>query len=140
MNLDPSHVALFHESLNRATAHPDFFHRFYDRFMRSSEEISRIFQGRDMARIEKKLKTTLEMVTENADGQPGLTMYLEMLGRIHDRLQISQAMFDRWRVALIDTAAECDPEFDDATRTAWETVIGDIIAKLRRTGPAKDGE
>ncbi len=132
MKPDSKSLPLFHASLERATADPDFFHRFYRRFMADSDEIGRIFEGRDMAKIERKLKTTLEMLTESADNKPGLDMYLEMLGRIHERLQISEAMFTQWRNALIETAAECDPQFDGSTREAWNTVVGDMIAKLHR--------
>lgn len=121
----------FRESLARATAVPDFYSRFYRRFIGSSEEIAVAFRGRDIGRIERKLRMTLDMVKDNANGQPGLTMYLELLGRTHAGMQISPSLFLLWREALINTAADCDPRFDPTARAAWENVLDDLIAKMQ---------
>ena len=128
--MQPETIALFHASLDRVVEHPDFFELFYQRFMNSSDEIATLFQHKDMSRIQKKLKMTLETVTENADGQPGLGMYLELLGRIHQRLKITPEQFGMWRNALIETAADCDPQFDPALREVWEQAIDAVIKKM----------
>jgi hemoglobin-like flavoprotein len=125
-----SDTARFHASLARATADPAFFDRFYHRFIEDSGDIARIFRGKDMTRIHRKLRTTLEMLAGSADEQPGLGMYLDLLGRMHERLAIRPEHFDRWRASLIATAAESDPDFDPETRRAWEGVIDGLIAKM----------
>jgi hypothetical protein len=33
-------------------------------------------------------------------------------------------MYHGWLEALVDTAAECDPEFTDALRAQWREVVG----------------
>jgi len=129
--LESSSRELFRASLSRATQHPAFFQLFYQRFMESSDEIAAMFQDRDVERIQKKLKMTLETVHEHAEGQPGLGMYLEMLGRIHQRLKITPAQFDLWRDALIATASECDEAFDQDVRNAWKWAIDDVIDKIQ---------
>ena len=129
--MDANTLELFHTSLNRAMDHPDFFQNFYQRFINSSDEIATMFQNKDMERIQKKLKMTLETVTENADGEPGLGMYLELLGRIHHRLKITPEQFALWRNALVETAGECDPEFNRQVSGAWEQAIDEVIDKLQ---------
>lgn len=127
---DPSQRQRFKDSRCRAARVPDFYGRFYRRLMDTSAEIAAYFSGRDMKRIERKLRMTLDMVCDNADGQPGLGMYLELLGRTHGAMHISLPFLLIWREALIGTAAECDPEFDGDTRAAWEAVLDDLIAKM----------
>ena len=134
MHHDPTQTARFSGSLARVTSSDDFFSRFYDRFMGDSDDIRNIFRGKDTDRIHRKLKTSLEMLADNAEGQPGLTMYLDMLGSTHRRLQIRPEHFARWREALITTAAEADPQWDTRIRAAWERVIDDMIAKLGADG------
>ena len=121
----------FRDSLARATAAPDFISRFYGRLVGTSEEVAAVFRGRDMGRIERKLRMTLDMVNDNADGQPGLTLYLELLGRTHAAIGISGPLFLLWRDALVATAAECDPRYDPAVRAAWEQVLDELITKMQ---------
>ena len=73
---------------------------------------------------------TLDMVNDNAGAQAGLGMYLELLGRIHVGLNITPHQLAAWRDAALATAAECDPEFDAATRAAWEGVLDSLITKM----------
>ncbi len=122
---------LFQESLERATQAENFYPSFYQRFMSDSPDTQELFKGRDMERIQKKLRMTLQMVTDTSNGLPGLDMYMGLLGRIHTRLNISQLQFVQWRRALIETAEECDPEFTPETRQAWETSIDKVIAKMQ---------
>ena len=57
-------------------------------------------------------------------------MYLNMLGGIHSRLNITPEMFALWREALIGTVAEFDPAYDNEVEQAWRQVIDRVIAKL----------
>lgn len=131
MHFDQSELKRFQDSLDRATGSERFLGRFYDRFMGSSKEMRDLFQDKDMDHIQEKLKMTLQMVNDSASGTPGLEMYLGLLGRIHTRLQISPEQFQQWRHALIETASECDPEFDERIRRSWEQVIDNLIAKMQ---------
>jgi len=67
---------------------------------------------------------------DNAAEQPGIKMYLELLGRIHAGLDVSERHFASWKQAAIDTACACDPQLDAATRRAWEAVIDNLIGHI----------
>jgi hemoglobin-like flavoprotein len=130
MSIDEHDVRLFRESLGRIAGTADFQRRFYERFICASPEIAQFFRNRDMGRIQSKLRMTLEMVRGNAADQPGLEMYLGLLGRIHTGLKISGAHFALWRKAAVATVAECDPQADPSILSAWERVIDNLIAKM----------
>jgi hemoglobin-like flavoprotein len=130
-------LTLFRLSLVRATSREDFFDSFYGRFMNQSKEIAGFFQHRDMSQLKKKLRETLQMVSESAEGRPGITLYLEMLGRIHDRLHVGREHFDMWQTALLETVAEYDEAFDERTRTAWHRIIGQMISQMFEPAPTQ---
>ena len=73
------------------------------------------------------------MLTESAEGKPGLGMYLEMLGDIHRRLHVKPQHFGCWSEALIASVEVYDPQFDEEIRQAWERVIEQIIRSMRQT-------
>jgi hemoglobin-like flavoprotein len=138
MSQNATDLELFRSSLQRATEDTNFYGAFYDRFISSSPEMGKIFKNKDMHRLQSKLRMTLEMVMDNAADQPGTRMYLEMLGRLHAGLEVSERHFGLWKQAALDTAAESDPGFDDDTRKAWEAVIDSLVARILagRTGTA----
>lgn len=128
--MQQSDLNLFRDSLARVTARDGFFDSFYDHFIRQSDEIASIFQHRDMAQIKHKLRTTLEMVAQSAEEQPGIDLYLEMLGRTHQRLHVERRHFDMWQAALLDTVAAYDEAYSDRVGAAWSQVIGTVIERL----------
>jgi hemoglobin-like flavoprotein len=83
-----------------------------------------------MTQLKQKLRSTLEMVAQTAEGQPGITYYLEMLGRTHQRLQIERRHFDMWQAALLDTVAAFDEAYSDRVGAAWSQVIGSVIESV----------
>jgi hemoglobin-like flavoprotein len=128
--MQQSDLNLFRDSLARVTARDGFFDSFYDHFMNQSDEIPAIFQHRDMALLKKKLRNTLEMVAQAVDSQPGIGLYMEMLGRTHQRLNIQRRHFDMWKVALLDTVAVYDEAYSSRIGAAWSQVIGQVIDKI----------
>lgn len=124
-------IERFQASLARVKAQPEFLERFYASFVGSHPEIAAIFRGRDMSLIQAKLLTTLDMLDGSAANNPGLGMYLELLGRVHARLNISQAMFAQWRDALLETIEECDLDLSDEDRAAWRFVVGELIERMQ---------
>jgi len=124
-------LAKFHRSLDRATAEPDFLDRFYRSFMAISPKIQRIFAGTDMARLKRKLKSSLHVMTLAVDESPGADDYLRFLGKTHRRFELDPAHFDLWKGSLLKTAAECDPDFDDEIQAIWAEVIGNGIEVMR---------
>ena len=85
-----------------------------------------------MERLKRKLKSTLHLVTLAADQSPGANMYMEHLGKLHERLQIQPDFYALWQRSLVDTAAECDPAFSTQARSAWEAVIEYTVALMIR--------
>ena len=120
-------LEVFQASLQRLQSDADFYFSFYQRFIDSSEEIGRIFVNKDIGQLQKKLQMTLEMVADAAEGKPGLSMYLEMLGKVHQRLHIEPAHFQLWKRALLETVAQRDPDFDAIVLEAWNRVIDEVI-------------
>ncbi|MEN8178263.1 MAG: globin [Pseudomonadota bacterium] len=123
-------MSRFSESLRRVTLQPDFYDRFYVRLFGASEEIGAFFGSRDVPSIISKLRVTLMMVAEAAEGKPGLTMYLEMLGGIHRRLDVAPHFLRLWRDSLVETVAESDAEFNDEIRGAWERTLDQVIKTM----------
>lgn len=120
----------FQESLRRISQKPGFYDGFYDSFMAQSEEIAEIFHARDMEQLKQKLKETLQMVDDAVEGKPGVVLYLEMLGRIHQRLKVDQRHFEMWQDALMHTVKNFDDEFDPQVQAAWENAIQMVIGLM----------
>ncbi len=125
--MQQSNLNLFRDSLARVTSRDGFFDSFYSHFTAQSDDIAAIFHHRDMDQLKQKLRSTLEMVAQVADGEPGLDMYMEMLGRTHHRLRIERRHFDMWQAALLDTVAVFDEAYSDRIGAAWSQVIGHVI-------------
>ena len=126
----------FQASLARINAQDLFYEHFYERFFSESEEIHSFFHNRDIPSIIAKLRVTLMMVAEAAEGKPGLEMYLEMLGGIHRRLQVEPRFFGHWRTALLDTVARYDPQYNDRIEAAWQRVIDHVITSMQQNQSA----
>jgi len=117
-------------------AREGFYERFYERFFSRSDEIHALFQNRNIASIIAKLRVTLMMVAEAAEGRPGLEMYLEMLGDIHRRLRVEPHLFRHWRTALLATVAQYDTQYDPRIEAAWQRVIDHVIVCMQQHEPA----
>ena len=122
----------FQESLSRVNTQELFYEHFYARFFRESDEIDAFFHDRDIASIIAKLRVTLMMVAEAAEGRPGLVMYLEMLGGIHRRLRVQPRFFQYWRTALLSTVARYDPDYDARIEAAWQRILDHVIACMQQ--------
>ena len=60
--MDEAQITRFQESLDRATADPEFLTRFYERFMGTSDEVAAIFAHTDMEQLKRKLKASLHIL------------------------------------------------------------------------------
>jgi hemoglobin-like flavoprotein len=129
-DMNQHNLEIFSQSLQRVTGSADFYDRFYDNFISRSEEITDIFKNRDMKQLKKKLQDTLFMLAESAEGGPGLVLYIEMLGRIHKRLNIQRRHFTIWEEALLDAVKTYDDQFDDTVLAAWLDVIDNVIETM----------
>ena len=128
---DANDAAIFHASLERLSADPRFLDRFYERFMSISEEIAAVFHDRDMERIKRKLRLTLNIITMLVDDEPGMDWYLGSIADIHAQLEIPPVFFDLWKDSLVETVAESDPGFDEGVRSAWDAVLAQAIEAMK---------
>ncbi len=122
------------ESLVRARAHPDFISEFYRRFFLQHPESFKYFRKTDLDRQREKLDYSLGIILQFLDDAPGIDFYLNYLGHMHQRLQIPEQLFHYWNDALLETLAECDPEFHtclaDKWRHALEYSVGILIKAM----------
>ncbi|MEW8507353.1 MAG: globin domain-containing protein [Candidatus Thiodiazotropha sp.] len=130
--INQHNLAIFRQSLQRVTASTEFLDCFYDGFIAHSGEIGGFFKNRDMRQLKKKLRETLFMLAETAEGQPGLMLYIEMLGRVHARLKVQRKHFVIWEEALLEAVKRYDNEFDDKVLAAWLEVIDNVIETMFR--------
>ncbi len=124
------YTEIFEQSLERVMRKEGFLDSFYDHFTRQSDEIAVIFTHKDMNQLKHKLDSTLHILVEVAEGQPGSELYIEMLGRIHNRLGVKGRHFTMWREALLDTVSRFDDEYDDSVAEAWSAVIDSIVSRM----------
>ncbi|MDT8408376.1 MAG: globin domain-containing protein [Wenzhouxiangellaceae bacterium] len=124
-------IERFHHSLDRAGADPEFLDRFYRSLMARSRRIQKIFEGIDMARLKRALRSSLRAMVLAADDVPGAEDELRALGRRHRKFALQPEHFDLWKGSLLKTVAECDPKFDDELQQIWADVIGAGIEIIR---------
>lgn len=135
MNNRVPNLPLYRASLKRVGAAPGFFRHFCNLFIGGSPEIAAFFSHENRNQIQRRLKTTVRMLAAYAENQLGTNIFLESAaGRTHRKLLIHPKHFTFWRDTLVATAAEYDPEFDDATRREWEWII-DSMLDTARTEP-----
>lgn len=115
----------FHDSYARCRAQPHFLPRFYDLFLGKGERISERFEGVDMERQRRMLRASLELVILAATSGIDPGFFLAPMAKRHGRKQydIPPALYADWLDALLETAAECDPDFDGETRAVWVQVM-----------------
>lgn len=110
----------------------DFFEAFYERFLSTSVEISRLFKDTDMGRQRTMLKKSFYSLltfyaSSNAD------QHIEQIAHSHSRskLNIRPELYDLWLEALIETAREFDFEFSPRTELAWRLVMAPGIVYMK---------
>jgi hemoglobin-like flavoprotein len=123
----------FLASLARCQLAPAFLRRFYTRFMSSSEEICHRFRLTDFDRQVLMLAASLRTCALAIGGdREGLTE-LNTLALSHDRYHhnAKPEWYDLWLEALVQTAAETDPEWSDELDRVWRHELGYVIQHMR---------
>jgi hemoglobin-like flavoprotein len=133
----PGTEEAFAASLGRVTSNPHFADVFYARFLASSPSVAAVFAATDVAKLKRKLRSSLRVMTLAAENAAGADPYLGYLGAVHTRLHIRPAMYDAWLDALVAAVAECDRELSPAIGCAWEA-IGAAVERIKRATQAPD--
>lgn len=124
-------IEIVQESLHRVDDDPALLSRFYDRFIGHSEDIAALFRHTDMAGQRRALEGSLYTTLLAVEGLKWAVTGLRELGRHHDELGIPDDYYDVWVDCLIETFAECDPEWSPELADAWRRVFIAGIAIMR---------
>jgi hemoglobin-like flavoprotein len=118
------------ESFSRCCVNPDFFDRFYARFVKSHPSIAPMFARTDWAEQKQLLRTGLSMMIMLETGSTTARNALDRLGRKHAKtgLNIEPALYKHWLDSLIATVKETDPRFSPAIEQQWLTAMRKGIA------------
>jgi len=128
--LTTEELSLFNESLDRVIKCESFLDRFYDRFINSSEQTARIFEGVNMQALQSKLAKTLTLMSL-ANTEPWrVDEHLKGIGQYHQGLSIPKILYSSWRNSLVSTLHSCDPEFHPEIERVWHKAISVAIKKM----------
>lgn len=122
----------FIKSLTRCASNRQFFPKFYERFMASSEDVRHRFRFTSFKEQNKMLLRSLQLSAHATDGDPKALAELRERGKTHDRhhLDITPELYDLWLESLVATAREFDGEWDDSVESAWRTILGFVIHRM----------
>lgn len=123
----------FLASLARCQQSPEFLRLFYNRFMTSSEEIQHRFRLTDFDQQVLMLASSLRTSALAIGGDREGLMELNKLALSHDRYHhnAKPEWYDLWLDALVQTAAESDPEWSDDLAHVWRHELGYVIQHMR---------
>ena len=123
---------LFLTSLKRCEANPGFLASFYERFMKSSDEVARYFRFTNFEKQHKMLMKSLELSARATEGDREGLREIAMRAETHSRpyLNVRPPLYQLWLDSLIAAASEFDPEWDDETEQAWRRILGFIIKHM----------
>lgn len=98
-----------------------FFERFYARFMQNPR-VAEAFRSTDMQRQVTMLRRSLFLLV-GASLFDNVSPELERLAHLHRRIGIDPDLFAEWEDAIVQTAAEVDPEWNETTELAWRLAL-----------------
>jgi hemoglobin-like flavoprotein len=105
--------------------HSNFFDRFYERFLGSSDEISGKFHEGDFEKQNRALRDAFYFLFSAMVGEPDAWQQLELSALRHSRndLEIPPWMYAVWLDCLLETIREFNPAIDAQTEAAWRDVM-----------------
>ena len=109
-----------------------FFTRFYENFMSSSEEVREKFKHTDMEHQKMMLEKSLFRVAM-FNGRHVATEELQRIAEVHSRQRqnIRPGLYDLWIDALMKTVAEYEENFTDDIDLAWRVVLAPGIEFMK---------
>jgi hemoglobin-like flavoprotein len=132
--MDRSEIEIFNDSLARCVRGEQFFPRFYELFLASSEEVRDKFRTTDFRKQRRMLQTSFYMLVEYiALGWPECQAYLERIAVAHSKQgrDIAPHLYDLWLDSLLHAVREFDAQYSPEVETAWRYMMGAGIAFLK---------
>jgi hemoglobin-like flavoprotein len=119
--------------MTRCLGLPGFLDRFYEIFLASSPEVAEKFANTEFGRQKVALGQSLYLMVMATEGGEAAAAYIDRIAQRHarDALDIRPELYDLWLDALVATARELDPGFDDHTETVWREMLGPGIEMMR---------
>ena len=118
-------LELFNDSFQRCLCNHDFFKRFYELFLGSSQEVRDKFVGTAFKQQICAVHASLVMTMLASTGNDAAHTYLDKISERHSRLQmdIKPHLYELWLQALISAVRENDPLFSDRVEQSWRQVM-----------------
>jgi len=119
----------FLSSLERCTKKKGFFDVFYQHFISSSPEVEKFFSGTDMRSQTKMLEKSLRLAAVAIVGSDIGIEELEKRAASHDaqHLNVDPSLYAFWLEALVQSAADYDPEWDEVVEADWRVVLTFVV-------------
>lgn len=130
---EPEPRVQFLESLSRCQLSPRFLKRFYERFIDISPEIQERFRFTDFDRQVQMLSESLRLCASAIGGDRQGLVELNQRAQTHDRYHhnAKPEWYALWLDALVETAAESDPEWSDELDRTWRHELGYVIRHMQ---------
>ena len=130
MSLPPKD--LFLHSLDRCKVNAEFMNVFYKRFLSSSEEVAYKFRHTDFEKQHVMLIRSLETAAHAVAGDSEALQLLNKQADRHSRheLNIDPSLYAYWLDAIIVTASEFDPYWNQTVEKAWRKVLEHVIRHM----------
>ena len=123
-----SAVQLAKDSYTRS-AGKDVIGRFYEIFLKSHPHIAPLFAETDFVAQKETLNHGMHLAIMFAEGQALGKTGLERIRQSHcrNRLNISPMLYPYWKKSFLQAISETDPQFNEETRKAWDSVLQQTI-------------
>lgn len=127
-------LKLVSESYQRCLQDAQFISNFYQLFFsQGGLTVSERFKNTDMKRQMAVLRDSLQYMIMFASGSKIARGKIEDLGYTHDRLHrnITPEMYKIWLSCLLMAIEKADPNFNEALKRAWASVMSHGIVKMK---------
>ena len=123
---------LFLQSLARCEAEPGFLAAFYERFMKSSDEVARYFRFTNFEKQHKMLMASLELSARATEGDREGLREIAMRAETHSRryLNVRPHLYQLWLSSLVSAASDYDSEWNEEIEQAWRRILGFIVKHM----------
>jgi len=131
--MDEDKKRVFHESFARCSQHGNFFQRFYEIFMNSSDDVKEIFKNTDVKTQVKMLRDSFYTTKLANSDSDIIKKNLKKIALAHSKKErgVKPEHFDLWLQSLIKTVVEFDRQYDMEVAAAWKAMMKPGIEYLK---------
>lgn len=121
-------------SLHRCENNEGFIPTFYARLISSSDLVKYKFRKTNFERQNQMLINSLKLVAGVTCNEQEALQELRLRAETHDKahMNIKPELYEHWQVALVCTAAELDPQWDEDVERAWNSILDTVVNHMIR--------